>query len=552
MKTQSIRSLRFLSTLVLLPLLVIALTLVIFSGLDRDPVAPIAGEALPNQAAERIASVDAAFERAWRAGGVSPTEEADELTLVRRLSLALTGAAPSLEEIRRLDTLPENADPVQSWLTHLFEDPRYHHYFAERLTRAFVGVEPGPFLVYRRRRLVNWIADQLAANRPYDSMVRHLVASEGVWTTHPEANFITAAVIEDGDKRGPDEIKLAARTSRAFLGISLDCMQCHDDKFGDYWTQEHFHELAAFYGQSEMSLTGVREDPSEEYEIAFLGEKKPRAVDAEVPFQSELLPASGNRRARLAHWITHEENRAFARAAVNRVWALVFGRPLHDPVDEIPLDGPFPPGMEEITDFFIQENHDYQALLRLIAASAPFRRESRSADPSAPVTQKQERAWAAFPVTPLRPEQVAGSIIQAASLQALDGEVHILTKLRRFGETNNFVERYGDQGENEFTEEAGTIPQRLLLMNGDLVAERTSPNLVANSVGRLAAYAPSESSALEAAFLATLTRLPSHEEKQYFLPRLEDRSKEEKEEKEDALEDIFWALINATEFSWNR
>ncbi|MEM1442413.1 MAG: hypothetical protein AAGF67_08725, partial [Verrucomicrobiota bacterium] len=144
---------------------------------------------------------------------------------------------------------------------------------------------------------------------------------------------------------------------------------------------------------------------------------------------------------------------------------------------------------------------------------------------------------------------VAGSVIQAASLQALDQDVHIITKIRRFGETNDFVKRYGDQGEDEFAEEAGTIPQRLLLMNGKLVAERTGPNPISNSVSRLAAYAPSETKALEAAFLATLTRLPGEEEKEHFLPRLEGKSKEEKER---ALEDIYWALINATEFSWNR
>lgn len=546
---KSRRPLRLLLALLLLPALVIFLTVGVAHLLKTDPVTPLPGRVIPEEAKQRINTVNEAFSAEWAALKLTPTPEADDLTLVRRLGLALTGAAPSLEEIRRLETLPHGTDPVQSYLDHLFADPRYHHYFAERLARAFVGIEPGPFLVYRRRRLVNWLAGELAANRPYDAMVRDLIAAEGIWTTNPGTNFVTATVIQDGDNKGPDEVKLAARTSRAFLGISLDCMQCHDDKFGDHWKQEHFHELAAFFAQAEMSLTGVREKPGRQYEVAYLGKTDPEPVDATVPFQSELLPESGNRRARLAQWITHEENRTFARAAVNRTWALLAGRPLHSPVDEIPLHGPFPAGMEELTDFFLAEKHNYQALIRIIAASTAYRRASTSGNPASPVTPAQESAWAAFPVTPLRSEQVAGSVIQAASLQALDGEVHILTKLRRFGETQDFVKRYGDQGENEFAEEAGTIPQRLLLLNGKLVAERTGPNPILNSATRIAHYAPSDTKALEAAFLATLTRHPGESEREHFLPLL---SETREKARERAMEDIFWALINSTEFSWNR
>ncbi|MDF1658363.1 MAG: DUF1549 domain-containing protein [Verrucomicrobiales bacterium] len=540
---------RLFGAILLFLTLVILLTTGVAHLLRQNPVEPLEGRVIPREGEDKIEIVNAAFLEGWKGKQVIPTPEVDLFTIIRRLSLALTGAPPSLEELRRLDTLEEDADPLQSWLDHLFADPRYHHYFAERLNRAFVGVEPGPFLVYRRRRLANWLAEELAANRPYDAMVRDLIASEGVWTTNPEANFITATVIQNGDNKGPDEVKLAARTARAFLGISLDCMQCHDDKFGDHWKQSHFHELAAFYAQAEMTLTGVRESRNKDYKTAYLGQVDPEVVEPSVPFQKELLPDTGNRRLRLAQWITHEENRSFARAVVNRTWALLAGRPLHSPVDDIPLDGPFPAGMEELTDFFIAENHNFQALIRMIAASEPFHRDSRSVDPDNPVTQAQEEAWAAFPITPLRSEQVAGSVIQAASLQALDQESHFFTRLRRYGETREFVKRYGDQGENEFAEEAGTIPQRLLLMNGKLVAERTEPNPITNSATRLANYSPSNEEALNAAFLATLTRLPNEREREHFLSQL---STFRKKGRERAMADVFWALINTTEFSWNR
>ncbi|MEM7602567.1 MAG: DUF1549 domain-containing protein, partial [Verrucomicrobiota bacterium] len=542
----SFKIFRLIATLLLFSTIIVSGTVLISRALKKTEIEPLPETVLSEKIRKQIETVNAPFQANWKALELVPAPKADDLTLIRRLSLALTGAPPSLEEIRRLEALPANADPVQSFLSHLFQDARYHQYFAERLTRVFVGVEQGPFLVYRRRRLVNWVADELAENRPYGSMVHRLIASQGVWTTNPEANFITAAVIQNGENRGPDETKLAARTSRAFLGISLDCMQCHDDKFGDHWKQEHFHQLAAFYSQAEMSVTGVRENRSKTYEVAFLGEAAQTTVHAAVPFQDENLPSHGDQRSRLAQWITHRNNRTFARATVNRTWAFLTGRPLHSPVDEIPLDGPFPAGMEELADFFIEENHNLQALIRMIAASEPFQRDSRSADPSLPVTKDQESAWAAFPITPLRSEQVAGSVIQASSLHAIDQDAHLFSKIARFGETRDFVKRYGDQGEDEFAEESGTIPQRLLLMNGKLVAERTNRKSFLNSSTRISNNSPSEKEALNAAFLSTLARYPSEHEEDHFLAQLFDVSKNERAR---SVEDIFWALINSTEFS---
>ena len=496
-----------------------------------------------------VEKVNTALQASWKEHDVAPTLAADPLTLARRLSLSLTGAPPSLEEIRRLEALPADADPVQAWLDHLLADRRFADYTAERFARAFVGTETGPFIVYRRRRFVNWLADQLTINRPYDRIVHDMVAAEGVWTTQPESNFITVAVIQDGENKGPDEVKLAARTSRAFLGFSLDCVECHDDKFSDQWKQEDFHQLAAFFAQAEMSISGVSDDKEKNYDYRFNGMQEDQTVPAVLPYQAELSPERDNRRAMLADWITHDENRPFARAAVNRTWALLFGRPLIDPVDDIPLDGPFPAGFEELTDTFIASGHDLHQLIRTIAATDAFQRDSRSPDPDSPVTREQEDAWAAFPVTPLRPEQVAGSIIQASSLQPLDANTHIVQKFRRFSETRDFVKRYGDQGEAEFQEESGTIPQRLLLMNGKLVGERIKPNPVMNAPARLAGFDADNEKVIEAAFLTAFTRYPDTAEQEHFVSLIEN---ERNKARGRAMSDIYWALFNSTEFSWNR
>ncbi len=525
-----------------------ALGLAIWIFLGGQKVAPLPQTRLAPNLAASVAEVDAVLRASWAEAKVAPTPAADALTLARRLSFALTGAPPSLEEIRRLEALPQNADPVLVWLDHLLADRRSADYLAERLARTFVGVETGPFLIYRRRRLVHWLGDQLAAHRPYDAIVRDLIASEGLWTTKPETNFVSVTIVANGEEV-PDEVKLAARTSRAFLGISLDCVQCHDDAFGDRWKQSDFHHLAAFYAQAEMNISGLRDNKGRQYHTRYLGEETARLVSPQVPFAAEDLPARGTRRERLAAWVTAPGNGAFARATVNRAWALLCGRPLVEPIDNLALDGPFPPALETLARQFEASGYDYQQLLRTIALSSAFRRDSRSGDPAHPVTLRQEEVWAAFPVTPLRSEQVAGAVIQSSSLASLDGEAPFLQKLRRSGEIRDFVRRFGDAGEDELSADPGTVAQRLLVMNGKLVRERTEPNPLLNASTRLARHAPSDEAAIAAAFLAALTRYPEGSELAHFSTSLAGTKAQARDR---ALSDLCWALANSTEFSWNR
>ncbi len=487
-----------------------------------------------------VEDVNRAFREHWSAAGVEPAPRADDLTLARRLSLGLTGTVPSLQEVRQLEQY-SGEERVQWWLEGLLRDRRHADYFAERFSRAFVGTEDGPFVFYRRRRFVHWLSDQVASNRPYDAVVRDLVATDGLWTDRPATNFITVTLHESSKGR-PDPVRLAGRVSRAFLGVRIDCAQCHNHPFAK-WTQRDFQGLSAFFGQTVTGLTGIHEDGAE-YQLENRKTGVLETIAASVPFLPELLPDEGTRRQRLAAWVTDRRNPYFSRAAVNRVWALLFGRPLADPVDDLPTDSPPHPALRRLADDFADHGFDVRRLLRVLAATDVFRLDSAS---QAGVTAAQEREWAAFPVTRLRPEQVVGAVIQAASLETIDAESHIFVKLARWFGERDFVERYGDTGEDEFDGRGGTIPQRLLLMNGDLVYERTKQNLF-NAATRIANLAPDDRKAVEAAYLAALTRRPTPAEAAHFEARLGGARGDERIRR---AEDLFWALINSTEFSWN-
>src|SRR5690606_29327437 len=178
-----------------------------------------------------------------------------------------------------------------------------------------------------------------------------------------------------------------------------------------------------------------------------------------------------------------------------------FGRPLVEPVDDIPLFGDYPPGLETLADEFIESGYDLQWLIRVIAASEVFGRDSRA---PFEVTSDHERHGAVFPLSRLRPEQAAGSLIQASSLKTIDSGAHIIMQLARFAQQNEFIVRYGDMGEDEFEDRGGTIAQRLLMMNGKLTRERTSQNLLLNAASRIALLAPSDEKAIETAYLCIL------------------------------------------------
>lgn len=488
--------------------------------------------------------VNAVFRADWQRRNLTPAPPADDLVIARRMALALRGDIPSLEEIRQIEAAPP-ASRLDQYLAGIFQDRRFFDYLAERLARAFVGTKDGTFLIYRRGRLVSWLADQLEANRPYDALVRDLIASTGLGTDQPAANFVIATIKPGQDENQPDESELAARVSRAFLGVRIDCAECHDHPF-EPWKQADFRGLAAFFSQTQFKFTGLR-DASGIYEVEDPRTGTRETIAPRPPSHPELLPERGTLRQRLAAWVTHPGNERFAQAVVNRVWALMLGRALVEPVDDIRAGEPRPAALDILAEDFVAHGYDLRRLIQLIAATDVFRLDSR-ASRGGEVSVDHTAAWAAFPLTRLRPEQVVGSLQQAVSLQTLDRSSNIILRLAQTLEQAEFLKRYGDAGEDELSDQGGTIPQRLLLLNGKLVRDKTKETPLLNTTSQIAALAPDDQTAVESIYLAALSRRPTPPEVRHFAAELAAQSARRRSRK---VEDILCVLINSTEFSWN-
>ncbi len=530
-----------------LPLCIVGAVLLLVAHAARNPLrrdVPERTAIAPADSTGTVLIADRILSQRWQKAGVNPAQTADDLTVLRRLSLSLRGSIPSLEEIRvfEADTAPLR---IERWTERLLADRRFADYFAARLSRVYAGAEDGQFIVFRRDRFNAWLADQLHENRPYDQILREMLSDQGLWTGQPATNFVTAAVA-DGNI---DENELAGRTVRAFLGQRIDCAQCHDHPFAE-WKQNQFEGLAACFGQAQLSVVGIEDNPKLKYEVEDRTTLQKRDVRPGVPFNPEWYPEEGTLRQRLAAWVTHPENRRFERATVNRIWGLLYGRPWIDPVDDLPNPEAF--SNSDLLDVLGKDFRDHQCdikrLIGLITAMQVYRLSSEHpAWESGENASAVDETWAAFPLTRLRPEQVIGSMIQAGSLKTADRKAHLLFRTIRLFREIDFVKEYGDLGDNELKDRSGTVSQALLRMNGRFSRETSEANLVSAS-GRISAMAPGTDRCLELCFLVCLSRRPTAEEIAVLSESLEGIAANQRAQ---VVEDIYWSLFNSPEFSWN-
>ncbi len=519
-----------------------------------------------------VARLNEQFHKQWQAENMQVAESVDDFVVLRRLSLAMFGTVPSLEDIRAFED-DDQPHRIDRWVVRMLQDSRYSDYFAERFARSLVGVEEGPFIVFRRDRMTAWLAEQLHQDASWSQMTKELVAAEGLWTDRPAANFITVARMED---EGLDVNKLAGRTVRTFLGQRIDCAQCHDHPFDPAWKQTDFEGLAAFYCQASLSPGGVTDYQTDKdkkevvYKVVDPGAETGRVVPSAVPFHAEWLPADGGLRQRLAEWVTHKDNRRFERAIANRVWGFMLGKPLHEPVDDLPhpVDGEID-ALDILGQEFRARGDRLSVLIRMIALSDVFRLSSESSADSEETYSRQIQAWSVFPLVRLRPEQVIGSLFQAGHIRSIDQNSNPLVRVTKFGNENDFLNEYGDLGDDELLQRVGTIPQALLRMNGRFTAEQSKVDGL-SAPAQILNFSPDNAAIIDNCYLACLCRHPAVDERAYFLNLLESTTEAAAEKRKanpeahaagseskptrtraEVVEDLVWTLFNSPEFSWN-
>ncbi|MDA1018478.1 MAG: DUF1553 domain-containing protein, partial [Planctomycetota bacterium] len=346
----------------------------------------------------------------------------------------------------------------------------------------------------------------------------------------------------------PEE--LAASTSKIFLGTQIQCAQCHDHPF-DHWTRNDFWGYAAFFArlvrpQNPQQFVAQVTDATTG-ELTF-----PETDDVVAPRFLAGKPSpdgeDGNRRQRLAKWLTSGSNPYFARATVNRVWAQLFGRGIVDPADDFGKHNPpsHPALLNDLAQYFVESGFDLQRLTRTLAMTRAYQLSSSSS----PGDNQRPELFARMAIKSLTAEQLYDCLLEA--MRKREGG-QLANQRGGFAQNGSQTRqafllkfRAPTQGATEY--EAG-IPQALTLMNGSLIRDATDLQQSDILVMLDAPFFASNAARVETLFMSTLSRKPSEIERAKFVSYVDESSK--RSSRRQALSDVLWALLNSAEFVLN-
>jgi hypothetical protein len=477
--------------------------------------------------------IDRALEVVWKARQVQPATPATDAEFLRRISLDLAGCVPTADDVRAFlaDTAPDKRARA---VNRILAGPGHVHH-QTNLWRELL-MPPGTAREVPRWRLdlETWLREQFRRDVPYDRMVRELLTTPvGI-----------SAEIPNGRPDRPHEPtplsfyrvaefkadNLAAQTARVFLGINLECAQCHNHPFAA-WKKEDFAAFAAFFAGVQPTrmqsgrVVAAMEVPDRRTFVLGTGPAVPaRFLDHTDPRWAEK--SSG--RVVLADWVVDPHNPFFARQAVSRLWDQLFGAPLLDEDDDT-----FKDLLDVLATAFVESKYDVKLLLRGITASRAYQLSSES---SAGESPERVEVFARMRVRGLTGEQMYDSYVRAAGLREA-----VASPLRA-----DFLARFNQPGEKP-SDRQTSILQALALLNGSFLAAATDP--ARNPFLAAVAEAPWLDTAgqVEALFLTTYSRPPRPAERARWVAYLES-SKDRKQ----ALADLLWVLLNSSEFLFNR
>jgi hypothetical protein len=543
-------------------------------GWTQDPA--VGGSAFLNQGVRR----------AWDEAGLQPARRADDAKFLRRVHLDVVGVIPSAAETESFLADP-GADKRSRLVERLCLDPRYATHWAEVWSGILAGTSADDREQAVRLKVSDALREMFAKNVPHDEFARRIITASGPFTERPgdlgtilgsdtvRESPLAGYVVNVARKAGDDfPLAMAGLLTRTFLGIRIQCAQCHDHPF-DVWTRENFYGMASFFGnvtatrQPVGANAGAGKLPPQK-RIDFyhvIADRQARTAgdlsfpeSRSAPIKASFLGTGGgvvageSRRTTFAAHMTREDNLQFARMQVNRLWAHCFGAGLVDAFDDFSArkKSLFPDLLDGLAREFIAHRFDNAWLIRAITGSEAYQLSSVRRRDEAPA----EARFAIQRIRALSPEQLLRSTLAAAGLDEASpadlaelfdpGEKNAARGRGRkealmFALTSQFRSNFQDDEGHEVLSFSGTIPSALLVMNSALSSACSSLKR-----GMLAAVLKAHAAPearIRAIFLSVLTRPPTPKELQ--------RWKSHVAGAETGYEDLSWTLLNTSEFLFN-
>ncbi|MCX7408558.1 MAG: DUF1549 domain-containing protein [Planctomycetales bacterium] len=560
---------------------------------------------------EIVAKINGFVKQGWSDSSVTPSERADDGEYARRVSLDIVGHIPAYQRLVQFlnDSSPDKRARL---VDELLDDPDYAEQFSTIWGNLLIGRAQNRRT--NRGVLERWIKRQFEKNARYDQFVYDLISAEGNSEQNGAVGFLAAHLNENA-------VPATAITARLFLGLQVQCTQCHNHPFND-WKQSQFWGMNAFFrgtrrqgmGNAQRNDFDLTDNDAES--IVFF-EKRSGIMEAITRqfVDGTLVVGESNDspRKQLAKLVIDPSKPYLGRAAVNRMWAHFLGSGFTRPIDDM---GPHnPPSHPELVDYLAQEfqaaGYDQKRLIRWIAASDAYNLTSRFHSrhdpaplapalrgegpgvrgPSAPAATNEETTgntaddpasgqtplFSHVYVKPFTAEQLYDSLLVATEAHKA-GRNFEQSEKQRDEWLGQFVRTFGTDENDEASSFNGTVPQALVMMNGELVRNALSgangsflrrvlegtvskPDDATdkNKSARTSASAPQPKltgikppktipQKIEVLYLTALARKPSPAE----LSAL-DKAFHNSGNRDPilGLQDVFWALLNSNEFITN-
>lgn len=475
--------------------------------------------------------------------GMPPSPVCDDATFIRRVSLDIAGKTPTPAEVKAFmaDARPDKRERL---IDALLDDPGYADYFANkwnailRNKRRSANATRGSFAFHE------WLRQAFQDNLPYDELVRSVIAASGEIGQNPPVAWYrevrtTEQQVED--------------TAQLFLGLRIQCAHCHHHPF-EKWSQRDYHGFAAFFARVGRKDGLVPEEPMiyHQYGKATMphpktGEQVPAtALDSAA---EEIGPEEDPRHL-LVDWMSDRDNRFFAPALVNRYWKHFFNRGLVDPEDDMRVTNPAsnPELLDALARHFIDSGFDLKDLVRTICRSSTYQLSSIPNEYNANDKQNFSRYYPRR----LTAESLLDALDAATGTQTKFSGLPLGTKAVQLPDTaanTYFLTVFGKPEadtacECERSQEANLAQSLHLLNSGEVQSKLSDSN---GRAAKLAAdTARSHEEKIHELYLWVYARPPVPDELQVALAHL-DKS----EKKQEAYEDILWALLNTKEFLFN-
>ena len=315
----------------------------------------------PSDATAMAERIDQLLAERWSQENIVPAQPADPQEFFRRAYLDLTGVVPRVAEVRAFlqkvektdgeDRHAANQQLARELVDQLLESPRHSTHLANTWQRVILPDGFAAEMGNGREAMHQWLRGRFAQNMRYDRVVGDFLTATGGSESGPTLFY---------QALGSEPEKLASYTARIFLGLQLSCAQCHDHPFDDF-SQEDFWEYAAFFAQvrgSQQSRGGYRLSDAASGEVTLPEEDDP--IAPQFPNGEDPKQQAGARRLQLSIWMSSPNNPFLAKATVNRVWSLLFGKGLVNPVDDLnPENKPIHPQLlEELSQYFVDSGYD--------------------------------------------------------------------------------------------------------------------------------------------------------------------------------------------------